>query len=122
MSCFIALLLVSVASLSLFSLYKIAVHTHSSQQAGRKVASAPQALQNHSVRKSGPSRKYFHESSFDAHYDSRFGLSALSYDDKRSRLSALIRAFLLTMDDIGIETWLMHGSLLGWYWNQKILP
>ncbi|KAL1582011.1 hypothetical protein WHR41_09314 [Cladosporium halotolerans] len=26
------------------------------------------------------------------------------------------------MHDVGAETWLMHGSLLGWYWNRKILP
>ncbi|KAI9773755.1 MAG: hypothetical protein M1835_006105 [Candelina submexicana] len=23
------------------------------------------------------------------------------------------------MADFGVETWLMHGSLLGWWWNQK---
>lgn len=26
------------------------------------------------------------------------------------------------MDDIGAETWIMHGSLLGWFWNRKIMP
>lgn len=26
------------------------------------------------------------------------------------------------MDDIGTETWLMHGSLLGWFWNGRIMP
>jgi len=26
------------------------------------------------------------------------------------------------MNNIGIETWLMHGSLLGWHWNRKVLP
>ncbi|KAL9115661.1 MAG: hypothetical protein Q9227_000029 [Pyrenula ochraceoflavens] len=30
------------------------------------------------------------------------------------------------MSDIGAETWIMHGTLLGWWWNQKarevILP
>lgn len=26
------------------------------------------------------------------------------------------------MSDIGAETWLMHGTLLGWYWNRKVLP
>ena len=26
------------------------------------------------------------------------------------------------MNDIGAETWIMHGSLLGWWWNRKILP
>jgi phosphorylcholine metabolism protein LicD len=26
------------------------------------------------------------------------------------------------MHDIGAETWIMHGSLLGWWWNRKIMP
>lgn len=26
------------------------------------------------------------------------------------------------MHDLGIETWLAHGTLLGWYWNRKIMP
>ncbi|KAK3397926.1 hypothetical protein B0T20DRAFT_413696 [Sordaria brevicollis] len=26
------------------------------------------------------------------------------------------------MRDLGIETWLMHGSLLGWWWNKQIMP
>jgi hypothetical protein len=26
------------------------------------------------------------------------------------------------MNNIGVETWLMHGSLLGWHWNRKVLP
>ena len=26
------------------------------------------------------------------------------------------------MNDIGAQTWLMHGTLLGWWWNRKIMP
>jgi hypothetical protein len=26
------------------------------------------------------------------------------------------------MHDIGADTWIMHGTLLGWWWNQKIMP
>ena len=25
-----------------------------------------------------------------------------------------------TFADIGVETWLMHGSLLGWWWNRQV--
>jgi hypothetical protein len=32
----------------------------------------------------------------------------------------LIQSYLVTMEDIGVETWLVHGTLLGWYWNQKV--
>ncbi|KAK5069407.1 mannosyltransferase [Lithohypha guttulata] len=26
------------------------------------------------------------------------------------------------MDELGVETWMAHGRLLGWYWNRKLLP
>lgn len=26
------------------------------------------------------------------------------------------------MDSINAETWIMHGSLLGWWWNRRIMP
>ena len=31
-----------------------------------------------------------------------------------------MQTFLSTMADIGAETWIMHGTLLGWWWNQKV--
>lgn len=33
-----------------------------------------------------------------------------------------MQTYLATFNDIGVETWIMHGSLLGWWWNRKILP
>ncbi|TKA75377.1 hypothetical protein B0A55_06017 [Friedmanniomyces simplex] len=66
--------------------------------------------------------KYFHESTFSEHYDGRFADRPLNYDERRSHLTALMQTYLSTMNDIGAETWIMHGSLLGWYWSRKILP
>ncbi|USW49084.1 Putative LicD family protein [Septoria linicola] len=66
--------------------------------------------------------KYFHESTFHQHYDGRFADQPLKYDEKQESLAALIRTYLSTMRDIGVETWLMHGTLLGWYWNRKNMP
>lgn len=34
----------------------------------------------------------------------------------------LLQTYLATMSDIGVQTWLMHGTLLGWWWNKKIMP
>ena len=34
----------------------------------------------------------------------------------------MVRAFMSTMRDIGAETWIMHGTLLGWWWNAKVNP
>lgn len=31
-----------------------------------------------------------------------------------------MQTYLATMTDIGAETWVMHGTLLGWWWNQKV--
>ncbi|CAK3762125.1 Hypothetical predicted protein [Lecanosticta acicola] len=72
-----------------------------------------------------PPDKYFHESNFHQHYDGRFADRPLKYDERQMHLSALIRTYLSAMNDmgaIGRETWLMHGTLLGWYWNRRIMP
>lgn len=34
----------------------------------------------------------------------------------------MIRAYLSTMRSLGYETWLAHGTLLGWWWNGQCLP
>lgn len=69
-----------------------------------------------------PKDKYFHESTFHPHYDGRFAFAEVSKEERLGHLTALMQTFLSTMSDIGAETWIMHGTLLGWWWNQKILP
>lgn len=66
--------------------------------------------------------KYFHEALFGSHYDGRFADKPLSHDERRVHLTLLIQTYLSVMNSIGTETWLMHGSLLGWYWNRKVMP
>ena len=34
----------------------------------------------------------------------------------------MIRAYLSTLHDLHVETWIAHGTLLGWWWNSQILP
>jgi hypothetical protein len=34
----------------------------------------------------------------------------------------MIRAYLRFFKDNGLETWIAHGTLLGWWWNGKMLP
>lgn len=77
---------------------------------------------NHNKKNSKQHDKYFHESTFNQHYDGRFGASALKDEERRSHLTVLIQTWLSSMHDIGAETWLAHGTLLGWYWNRKIMP
>ena len=69
------------------------------------------------------SMKYFHEpgnTDLLGHYDTRFYKGLLSYDDKRDTQVHMIRAYLDTFREKGIETWISHGTLLGWWWNGKV--
>ncbi|KAJ6080220.1 hypothetical protein N7467_009973 [Penicillium canescens] len=69
-----------------------------------------------------PTEKYFHESSFHYHYDGRFANETLPESEVIPHLSALVQTYFSTMNAIGAETWIMHGTLLAWWWNQKIFP
>jgi phosphorylcholine metabolism protein LicD len=59
---------------------------------------------------------------FHPHYDGRFADKVLPNEDRRQGLAQMMQTYLSTMNDIGAETWIMHGSLLGWWWNRKIMP
>ncbi|CAL3972276.1 unnamed protein product [Diplocarpon coronariae] len=77
-----------------------------------------------SGRKGDPVEKYFRVGlfRFHPHYDGRFADHQLGYHERKQALSNLIQTYLRTFSDLGVETWLMHGTLLGWWWNRKILP
>jgi hypothetical protein len=42
--------------------------------------------------------------------------------DRRENLVTLFQSYVSTMNDIGAQTWIMHGTLMGWWWNRRILP
>jgi hypothetical protein len=67
--------------------------------------------------------KYFHEPGGDdilGHYDSRYFRNVLSYANRTDTLTHMIRAYLITFRKLGLETWISHGTLLGWWWNGKV--
>ena len=67
--------------------------------------------------------KYFHEpggSELANHYDSRYEHGILSYEDKQDTQVHMMRAYLDFFKKNGMETWLAHGTLLGWWWNGKV--
>lgn len=69
--------------------------------------------------------KYFHEPAEDdlhRHYDTRFFKDIVSDEERQITLRAMIRAYLLLFDNFGLETWIAHGTLLGWFWNGENLP
>lgn len=58
-----------------------------------------------------------------SHCDARFALDrALDNDEIRATLEALLSSYATTMRTLNVQTWLAHGTLLGWYWNRKLLP
>lgn len=69
--------------------------------------------------------KYFWEpgkGDLSGHYDVRFFREVVNYDTRVETLRHLARAWLKMTADEGIETWIAHGTLLGWWWNEKMLP
>ncbi|CAI7648094.1 unnamed protein product [Penicillium pancosmium] len=69
--------------------------------------------------------KYFHEPGRDdilGHYDSRFFKEPVGDSERAETLTHMIRAYLNFFNENKLETWIAHGTLLGWWWNGKILP
>lgn len=64
--------------------------------------------------------KYFKEYLNDSHYDARFHNASYSQRTVRhENLSNLIKAWIMFSRQHGVTSWLAHGTLLGWFWNQK---
>ncbi|RJE21637.1 mannosylphosphate transferase Mnn4 [Aspergillus sclerotialis] len=69
--------------------------------------------------------KYFHEPGRDdilGHYDIRFFNGTVSDEERAVTLTHMTRAYLNFFNENDLETWISHGTLLGWWWNGKILP
>ncbi|KAF9882825.1 hypothetical protein FE257_005114 [Aspergillus nanangensis] len=69
--------------------------------------------------------KYFHEPGRDdtlGHYDTRFFTTPVPDAERSRTLTDMIRAYLDFFNENGLETWIAHGTLLGWWWNGKIMP
>lgn len=69
--------------------------------------------------------KYFHEpgaSDALSHYDQRYFRGMVPYESRRRNLQRLVRSYLTAFRALGLETWLAHGTLLGWWWNGQIMP
>jgi phosphorylcholine metabolism protein LicD len=56
------------------------------------------------------------------HYDRRFFHGKVGDDERTNTQSHMIRAYLNFFYEKGLDTWLAHGTLLGWWWNGKRLP
>lgn len=54
------------------------------------------------------------------HYDHRYEHGVLNDDLRRDAQLHMMRAYLVFFERNGMETWLAHGTLLGWWWNAKV--
>ncbi|CAG8960156.1 hypothetical protein HYFRA_00010635 [Hymenoscyphus fraxineus] len=90
-----------------------------------KTKSGPE-LEQEAEQETEVDTKYFHEPGGGdewGHYDIRYFSGApVSYEVKRHTLHNLIRSYLSIFRSKNIETWIAHGTLLGWWWNGKIMP
>lgn len=80
-------------------------------------------LSRRNDREEPPEEKYFHEPGNDdilGHYDTRFFKGAVTYEERTDTLVHMTRAYLTFFRENGLETWIAHGTLLGWWWNGKV--
>ncbi|KAI9813907.1 MAG: hypothetical protein M1832_006054 [Thelocarpon impressellum] len=86
---------------------------------------SPPGLEEPSQPAADEASKYFHEPGVGDqlhHYDDRFFRGQVHDAEREETLHHMIRAYLHIFRAKGIETWIAHGSLLGWWWNGKMLP
>jgi LicD family len=72
-----------------------------------------------------PEYKYFQEPDGSVelgHYDARYFQGLVTYEEHGPTLRHLIRSYLNFFREIKVETWLAHGTLLGWWWNGRVMP
>ena len=70
-------------------------------------------------------RKYFHEPGYGpelGHYDRRYYSGIVSDEVRTETQLYMIHAYLDFFRENGLDTWIAHGTLLGWWWNGKRLP
>mgnify|MGYP001193543916 CR=1 FL=1 len=67
-------------------------------------------------------RKFFKEIKNKPHLDIRYGKDNLSKNSIHSQLKMLLSETVHIFNTVHIPCIIMHGSLIGWYFGQKMLP
>lgn len=55
-----------------------------------------------------------------SHYDRRYFHGIASDEERTDTQSHMIRAYLTFFRENKLDTWIAHGTLLGWWWNGKV--
>ncbi|KAK9364598.1 LicD family-domain-containing protein [Lipomyces kononenkoae] len=56
------------------------------------------------------------------HYDHRYFKFELNEKERSRMMRFMLEAWFEFLDENRLESWIAHGSLLGWYWNGEPLP
>ncbi|KAK9461594.1 LicD family-domain-containing protein [Lipomyces oligophaga] len=56
------------------------------------------------------------------HYDKRYFKRDISKAEREERIRMMLHAWLQFNEDYGLQTWIAHGTLLGWWWNGQPMP
>ena len=70
----------------------------------------------------GSGGKFFRETRGSCHLDARYGRAGLSGAEIQRTLLYLLRKFMGHCSKTGIKPILMHGGLIGYYFNNRMLP
>lgn len=69
---------------------------------------------------SGRSSQPARGSSTLGHYDKRYFKGVVSDEERTDTQKHMIRAYLNFFRENDMDTWIAHGTLLGWWWNGKV--
>jgi hypothetical protein len=68
-------------------------------------------------------KKHLNEKKGENHRDATYSEGkGLSMEDRLDVLVDLLRAWTRLTQEHGIISWISHGTLIGWWFNQRILP
>lgn len=104
------------------SVFVVAVPNPPIKVAAAKVGEPDLLWEKYGLNKSAE-YKYFHEPGRDdilGHYDTRFFNGTVSDKEREESLTHMTRAYLRFFKENNLETWISHGTLLGWWWNGKV--
>ncbi|CAA9963946.1 hypothetical protein CFE70_007408 [Pyrenophora teres f. teres 0-1] len=89
------------------------------------IADRPLDYRSWKQKAKAPDTKYFHEPGITielGHYDARYFKEIVSDEERTDTQKHMIRAYLTFFRENELDTWIAHGTLLGWWWNGRRLP
>lgn len=77
-------------------------------------------LYSRDTKSLSPTNALLSEDGDTSHYDMRYYHGVVPDDERTNTQSHMIRAYLKFFRDHDLDTWIAHGTLIGWWWNGKV--